>query len=49
MDSYTSASELASIIGISQRKIEKNISQLKAKGLIERVGADRGGYWIIKN
>jgi len=24
-----------------------NIKQLKEKGLIERVGADKGGYWKI--
>ena len=36
---------LASIVGISERKIKENISKLKAKGLLERVGPDKGGYW----
>jgi ATP-dependent DNA helicase RecG len=44
---YIAASELASIIGISKRKIEENLSKLKAKGLIERIGSPKGGYWKI--
>jgi len=26
-----------------------NIKQLKSKGLIERVGPDKGGYWQLIN
>jgi len=33
--------------GISTRKIKENIAKLKSKGLIERVGADKNGYWVI--
>lgn len=33
------------IVGISQRKIQENISWLKEKGLIKRIGPDKGGYW----
>ena len=29
-------------------KIRVNISKLKAKGMLERIGADRGGYWKVK-
>jgi len=47
--SRISASELAVIVGISKRKIEENISKLKSKGLLERVGADKGGYWKVKS
>jgi ATP-dependent DNA helicase RecG len=42
------ASELASVVGISKRKIEENIAKLKAKGLLDRIGADNGGYWQVK-
>jgi len=27
--------------------IKRDIEKLKANGLIERVGADKGGYWKI--
>ncbi len=39
--------ELARIIGISDRAIKKNISLLKLKGKIRRVGSDRAGHWEI--
>jgi len=40
-------SELAQIVGISQRKIKENISKLKEYGFIERIGSPKGGYWKI--
>ena len=40
-------SELAQIVGISQRKIKENISKLKENGFIERIGSPKGGYWKI--
>jgi len=42
-----SATDLAKIINISTRKIEVNISKLKSKGLLVRIGSDRGGHWEI--
>ena len=42
-----SAKELSGIVGISQRKIQENISWLKEKGLIKRIGPDKGGYWKV--
>ena len=41
------AKEIAKIIGISQRAVEKQISQLKAKGIVKRIGPDKGGCWKI--
>ena len=41
------APELSSIVGISISKIKNNISKLKTKGLLERIGPDKGGYWKI--
>jgi predicted HTH transcriptional regulator len=40
--------ELVPVVGIAASKIKENISRLKQKGLIERAGADKGGYWIVK-
>jgi ATP-dependent DNA helicase RecG len=39
--------ELSKIIGITPEKIRVNLSKLKAKGLIERVGSNKGGYWKV--
>ena len=44
-----SAKELSVLVGISHRKIQENISWLKEKGLIKRIGPDKGGYWEIVN
>jgi len=44
---YMSALEMADVVGISSRKIEENLAKLKSKGIIERVGPDKGGYWKI--
>ncbi|MGB5988315.1 MAG: ATP-binding protein [Marinifilaceae bacterium] len=41
-------SELAKERLISTRSIEKNIKKLKEKDILERVGADKGGFWKIK-
>lgn len=40
-------SELAEIAGINPSAIQKHIAKLKAEGLIERVGGDKGGHWKI--
>lgn len=42
-----SAKELSLLVGISDRKIEENIAKLKEKNMLKRVGAARGGYWMI--
>jgi ATP-dependent DNA helicase RecG len=39
--------ELSKIIGISERKIKENIKKLKEKGIIKRIGPDKGGYWLV--
>jgi len=39
--------ELAKLTGLTRRGVEWNLSKLKAKGLIERIGTDKGGYWKI--
>lgn len=39
--------ELAGIVDISERKIKENIRKLKEKGLIKRIGPDKGGHWEV--
>ena len=41
------SSQLASILGISTTAIEKNISYLKNKGYIQRIGSNKTGYWKV--
>ncbi len=40
-----SAREMAEIIGISSRAVEKQLALLREKGSIKRVGGAKGGYW----
>jgi predicted HTH transcriptional regulator len=44
-----SVSGLSEIINLSERAIYYNLSVLKEKGFIERIGAKRNGYWKIKS
>jgi ATP-dependent DNA helicase RecG len=43
-----SAKSIAKIIGMTSRGIQKNIDSLKKAGLVERVGAAKGGHWVVK-
>lgn len=47
-NSHISKAELSAKIGISTTAIDKNIEKLKQKGLIKRIGPDKGGYWEIQ-
>ena len=40
--------ELSKSIKISTTAIEKNIAQLRGMKLLERIGADKNGYWKVK-
>ena len=44
---HISKNELSKKIGLSETSIYNNIQKLKAQGYIERVGADKNGYWKI--
>lgn len=46
-DRFVTARHLAMIMGISERKIKENIKKLKDKGLLKRIGPNKGGYWEI--
>lgn len=39
--------QLAVTVGINERNIRNNIEVLKQKGIVERIGPDKGGYWGI--
>ena len=42
-----SAREIADLIGITQRAVEKQISRLRDENRIRRVGPDKGGHWEV--
>lgn len=39
--------EMAEKIGISTTAIDKNITALKTRGLLTRIGPDKGGHWKV--
>lgn len=39
--------ELAALIGVTERSIERNIQKLQATGLLRRIGGRKGGYWEV--
>ena len=47
-DGTLSAAALAVKIGISAKAIEKHLANLKASGIIERIGPAKGGYWKVR-
>ena len=42
-----SAAEIAMMIDMSSRGVEKLIKRLREDGILRRIGADYGGYWEI--
>lgn len=46
---FISAKEIAKYIKISPRKVQENISKLKSKGIIQRIGPAKGGFWKVMN
>lgn len=43
-----SKKKLIELTGIPKTSLERIISSMKEKGLLERVGSDKNGYWKIK-
>ncbi len=39
--------ELCEVMGMSDKGIRKNINVLKQKGILVRVGPDKGGHWNV--
>ena len=45
---YITQEELAEIIGITRKSIIANMKKLQANRVIERLGADKNGMWVVK-
>lgn len=39
---------LSEILGVSTRTVERHLKGLREKGLVERIGSDKCGYWKVK-
>jgi ATP-dependent DNA helicase RecG len=48
-NSSLTAQQISEKIGITKRRVEANIKSLKELKLIERVGAAKNGYWVVKS
>jgi predicted HTH transcriptional regulator len=46
-DNTVSIASLSKIIGISTTAVENNISKLKIKGYLRRIGSAKSGYWEL--
>ena len=42
------AGRIAEVTGTLKRQIERNISKLKALGVVQRTGARKNGRWVVK-
>lgn len=49
MNNKASATEIAYMLKVNSKTIKRDFQQLKKKGIIERMGGERGGYWKIIN
>ena len=39
--------EMSEILGLLRRGVEEQIKSLKQKGVIRRIGPDKGGHWEV--
>jgi ATP-dependent DNA helicase RecG len=47
-NSQVTTAEIAGTIGKTTRAIEMQVAKLKAEGLVERIGPDKGGHWVVR-
>jgi predicted HTH transcriptional regulator len=47
-DPSVSQDEIATIVGISRIHVNKNMKKMEQKGIIKRIGPDKGGHWEVK-
>jgi ATP-dependent DNA helicase RecG len=40
--------ELAQLIGVTTRSVERNLRKLQDSGILKRVGPAKGGHWLVK-
>ena len=43
----TTVRELSEMLNLSRRGVEEQIKSLKQKGIIRRIGPDKGGHWQV--
>ncbi len=48
LDSHITISQLAAIIGVTGRSIERNIQKLQKHGQLKRIGGKKGGHWQVQ-
>ncbi|OED37646.1 hypothetical protein AB833_22865 [Chromatiales bacterium (ex Bugula neritina AB1)] len=46
-DAHTTIPEMASAIGVTERTIERKISELQSQGMLERAGPAKAGHWKV--
>ena len=46
---YITSEELSLLLGIRADSVRENLSKLKNKGILTRIGPDKGGHWQIVN
>ncbi len=46
-DKFISIPKLAEKVGISMTAVENNITKLKEKGIVQRIGSAKGGHWVV--
>ena len=44
-----STAEISTNTGFPKRTVERTLKSLKDKGLIERIGSDKTGFWKVNN
>jgi len=47
INSQITIAELAKVLSVSTRAIEKQIAKLKKQEIIERTGSNKSGFWVI--
>ena len=47
LNRHTTYDEMAMTLNISRKTIARHIATLKEKGILERKGEDKNGFWII--
>jgi len=47
LNKFITIEKISEEIKISPKSVKENIKKLKQKGLIERIGPDKGGHWEI--
>ena len=46
-DPFITAAELASLLGVTSRTVQRRIMALMKAGLVERIGSDKTGSWRV--